>query len=133
MARSRWFTKEKPIPEGFQIFEERLSVAGVKHRLDSAQAFAKGGNVWLECEADPSNTHDQNAIKVIGCNKGWLGTRRRFIGFVPKGAAAKIADSPFSLSDLRPRLLHTYLGDTGAVEVLFQVLGPKGKKEDYPS
>jgi hypothetical protein len=35
------------IPEGFQIFEERVEVMGVKYRKEDAASFALSKNQWL--------------------------------------------------------------------------------------
>ena len=39
-----------PIPEGFQIYEERLEVAGLAHRKADAAQFARGKQKALEWE-----------------------------------------------------------------------------------
>ncbi|MEW6227889.1 MAG: hypothetical protein AB1700_07305, partial [Bacillota bacterium] len=78
MAKKKYHLQEQEIPEGFQIFEERLEVMGVKYRKQDATTFAQGKNIWLELERELSNEHDKNAIKVMGCSKGLFGTKRRF-------------------------------------------------------
>jgi hypothetical protein len=119
------------IPEGFQIFDERLEVAGIAHRRTDAAAFFRGTHPWLEFERDTANPYDKNAIRVIGCSKGLFGsTRRYFIGYVPAPVAEAIVEGGY-FARVRPRLLNTWMGDTGNVEVLFQVLGPKGERYDY--
>lgn len=118
------------IPEGFQIFEERLEVAGISHRKREAAEFARNHEIWLELERDANNAHDKNAIRVIGCAKGLSGTKRHFIGFVPASVAKLIAEGQY-FEKIRPRLLKTWIGDTGYVEILFQILGPKGERYKY--
>jgi hypothetical protein len=49
------------IPDGLQIFEERLDVAGVSYRKDEAAQFIRGKGLWLEFERDAGNPHDKNA------------------------------------------------------------------------
>ena len=120
---------EQEIPEGLQIFEERLDVAGIQHRKNEAVKFVSSKSQWLEFERDKKNKFDINAIKIQGCSKSFLGTKKRFIGFLPSEVAAQVVS--FGLEECQPRLLKTYLGDSGFVEVKFQVLGPKGKKKDY--
>jgi hypothetical protein len=95
------------IPKGYQIYEDRLTPAGISFRKDDAAAFARSADGWLELELEPepSNKHDKNAIKVI------LGR-----GFLPL---------------VRPRLINTYIGRDGYIEILFQILGPKGRKKEY--
>lgn len=130
MSTKKFHLQEQEIPEGFQIFEERLEVVGVKFRKQDAAAFAEASNIWLELERDAANKHDKNAIKVIGCSKGFLGTKRRFIGYVPKEVASAIVENGF-WGKVKPRLLKTYVGDLGFVEILFQLLGPEGMKKEY--
>lgn len=118
------------ILEGLQIFEERLEVAGVQYRRDDAHAFANGQNLSLEFEREPNNTHDQNAIKLIGCRHGYFGVKRHFIGYVPSNVAADIVERGY-YEKVAPRLLKTYVGENGFVEILFQVLGPRGERLKY--
>lgn len=121
--------KESPIPAGFQIYEERLEVAGVQHRLADGQRFIKGKDYEISLEADPTNPYDSNAVKVLGSSKGLWGRKSRHIGYLPADTAMRV--TAFGISDVCPRLLKTYLGKSGYVEVLFQVLGPKGRKKEY--
>ncbi|RLB24349.1 MAG: hypothetical protein DRG73_04015 [Deltaproteobacteria bacterium] len=130
MAKRKYHLQEQPIPEGFHIYEDRLEVAGVSFRKNDAAAFAKSKHLWLELEREQENKHDKNAIRVIGCSKGLFGTKRRFIGYVPKDVAKKIVEGGF-WGKVRPRLLKTYVGAGGFVEILFQLLGPKGQKFQF--
>ena len=118
------------IPEGFQIYEDRLTPAGITFRSDDALAFARSSMGWLELEPEPGNKYDKNAIKVIGCTKGLFWTKRRFVGYVPKGVSANLVGRRF-LSLVRPRLMNTYVAEDGYIEILFQILGPKGRKKEY--
>lgn len=130
MSTRHYHLGEQEIPEGFQIFEERLEVAGVSFRKEDAAAFAASKHGWLELEREPRNIHDPNAIKIIGCSKSFLGTKRRFIGYMPRDVSRAIVDGGH-LSYIRPRLLKTYVGDRGFVEILFQILGSKGKQHEF--
>jgi hypothetical protein len=130
MAKSNYHLQEQEIPEGFQIFEARLEVAGIPFRKDDAVAFAASKNSWLELERETDNKYDKNAIKVIGCSKGFFGTKRRFIGYVPKDVSKNVIERGF-WGKVQPRLLKTYIGDSGFVEILFQILGPKGQKYQF--
>lgn len=120
----------REIPDGLQIFEERLGVAGIQYRRDDARAFADGQTLFLEFERDAANQHDKNAIKVIGCRKGFFSTKRYFVGYVPSEVAANIVEGGY-YEKIVPRLLRTYVGDAGFVEILFQVLGPTGQRLQY--
>lgn len=112
-----------PIPKGFQIFNARLSVAGIEHRRDDALRFADDSDQTLALEREPDNTHDANAIKVIGVTRG----TRRFIGYVPKEVAEQIVGS--GVADVvQPRLERIWRTDNGFVDVIFQIVGPKDKK-----
>jgi hypothetical protein len=95
MSKSTYHLKEQEIPEGLQIFAERLEVAGVSFRKADATAFALSKDGWLEFEKEPGNSHDRNAIRIIGCSKGFLGTKRRFIGYVPKQFSKMIVEGGF--------------------------------------
>lgn len=130
MSKPKYHLNDQDISERFQIFEDRLEVAGVSFRKEDAAAFAGAKNVWLELEREPGNKYDENAIKVIGCSKGFFGTKRRFIGYVPKEVSRVIVEGGY-WGRIRPRLLKTYLGNQGYVEILFQILGPKGIKYQY--
>jgi hypothetical protein len=130
MSTRKYHLDEQEIPDGFQIFEERLEVAGVSFRKEDATAFATAKEGWLEFERDLGNKYDPNAIRVIGCSKGFSGTERRFVGYVPKEVSRAVVEGGY-WGQVRPRLLKTYVGDRGSVEILFQVLGPKGKKYEF--
>lgn len=112
-----------PIPNGFQIFNARLSVAGIAHRRDDALRFADDSDQTLALEREPGNAYDANAIKVIGVTRG----TRRFIGYVPKEVAEEIVAS--GLADVvQPRLERIWRSGNGFVEVIFQIIGPKDRK-----
>lgn len=128
MAEAQYHLGE--IPDGYQIFEERLEVAGVHYRRDDAKKFAEGRGLYLEFERDAGNQHDPNAIKVIGCRKGLFGINKHFIGYVPSDVALSIVEGGY-YERVLPRLLKTYVSDGGFVEILFQVLGPKGARLRY--
>ena len=118
------------IPDGLQIFEERVEVMGIKYRRDDARAFAGGRGLALELERELDNPHDKNAIRVIGRRKTLFGSKRHFIGYMPSGLAARIVEGNY-YKFVAPRLLKAYIGDSGYVEVLFQILGPKGQRLKY--
>lgn len=118
------------IPDGFQIFEERLEIAGVSYHRDEAAKFIRGNDLWLEFERDAANPHDKNAIKITGCSKGLFGINRYFLGYVPADVARAVVEGDY-FEKVRPRLLKTYLGATGYAEILFQILGPKGERFIY--
>ncbi len=76
MVIKKYHLQEQEIPDGFQVFAE-AAVAGVSFRKGDAKKFAEVASrskVWLELEREPNNQFDKNAIKIIGCNDGFLGT-----------------------------------------------------------
>ncbi len=85
---------------------------------------------WLEIQRESDNKFDRNAIKIIGCSDGFFGTKRWLIGYVPRDVASMIVEGDF-LQSVHPRLLKTYVGDGGFVEILFQLLGPKGQRYQF--
>jgi len=119
-----------PIPEGFQIYERMLSVTGISFRRKDAAAFAKGKKLWLEFEREPGNKYDPNAIKLIGCSKRFLGVKRRFIGYIPKETSKLIVERNY-IDKVLPRLDRTYVGYDDFVEIRFQIIGPKGEKDNF--
>lgn len=130
MGNTSDFT-QNDIPSGFQIFENRLTPAGISFReADAADFASSGGNGWLELEREPGNLHDEHAIKVIGCTKGFFGTKRRFVGYVPKEIAKDIVTRGF-FSEVRPRLTHARITRDGFAVIEFQILGPKARKKEY--
>ena len=129
MAGTEYHLAEQPIPAGFQIYEERLEAAGVQFYKAQATAFARNGGA-LEFQREPHNPHDANAIALVGCYKGWFSLKREVIGHVPKEVAAQLAKSGLA-AQVRPRLLKTWIGDTGYVEIMFQIIGPKDRFADY--
>lgn len=119
-----------PIPDGFQIYEERLEVAGLAQRKVDAARFARGKQKALEWEPEPGNRYDKNAVRLFGCHKGLFRMKRTLLGYVPKEVAKKIVERGL-IADAQPRLLKTYVSDGGFVEILFQVVGPKARIGDY--
>lgn len=115
-----------PIPKGFQIFDARLSVAGIQYRREDATRFADDSGQTLALERETGNAHDTNAIKLIGISSNV----RRFIGYVPREVAAQIVGS--GLADaVQPRLERIWCNNSGFVDVTFQIIGPKDKKAQY--
>lgn len=114
-----------PIPKGKQIFS-RCDVSGISFRKDDAIRFAKGTNLELELEREPFNTHDENAIKVIGKASG----KRYFIGYIPKELSEQIAETGL-FESIAPRLDRIYQGSDGYLEIKIQIIGPKVDKQQF--
>ncbi|MCR9282635.1 MAG: hypothetical protein NXH99_13150 [Rhodobacteraceae bacterium] len=93
-------------------------------RKASAAAFCKATGQTLTLAPEPTNKHDRNAIKIFGEWKGWFRRKREFLGYIPAETAAALAQAGV-VKHVRPRLLKTYLGSDGFVEIEFQIIGPK--------
>lgn len=131
MAKKKFHLQEQEIPDGYMIFEERLEVAGIQFQKNAAISFSQNTEgCWLEFEREEDNKYDKNAIKVIGCRKSFFGNKRHFIGYVPKEISRLIVEGGY-LKIVKPRLLKTYVSDNDFVEILFQLLGPAGKKHHF--
>lgn len=118
-----------PIPDGYVIYSWK-SVAGIQHKKKAAHNFAKNRNQSLELERDPDNKQDSNAIKVIGCSKGFVFEDRDSIGYVPRELASCIVEGGF-WGSVEPRLRSIYVGEDEYIEVEFQLLGPREQKKAF--
>ena len=114
------------IPKGLQIYDSRLSVAGIKHRAVDVASFMRSAAPSLYFEPEPSNPHDENAIKVMAASAG----ARHFLGYIPAATAKQIALS--GVRDLiKARLEYGYEWEGGKTDVIFQILGPKSNIARY--
>lgn len=119
-----------PIPDGYRIYEERLDVAGVQHRQGDARTFCLANGKTLSFEREHGNTFDPNAIKIIGEYSGFFGGKAKTIGYVPAEISAKLVSLSLA-AFVKPRLLKTYVGNDGFVEVEFQIIGPTTRYQEY--
>ena len=115
-----------PIPKGFRIYSARLSVAGTQYRHADALRFADGSDQALALERESDNTHDSNAIRVIGVERG----TRWFIGYVPRDEAKQVVGSGLA-GVVQGRLERIWRSDDGYIYVGFQIIGPKDRKAQY--
>jgi len=118
-----------PIPNGYEIYSWS-SVAGIQHKRKMALQFARHRNQSLELEREPDNTEDSNAIKVIGCSKRLVFADRDAIGYLPRELASCIVEGGF-WGSVEPRLLRVHVGKDEHIEVEFQLLGPRERKEAF--
>lgn len=121
------FNLMTPIPNGFQIYESYLEVAGIQYRKKAALKFIKSVNQSLEWEKEPGNRHDPNAIKIFGISEQGFSKERHMLGYVDSDTAEKICRSEF-WQWLKPRPIQAYIGNGEFCIIRFQIVGPKGKK-----
>jgi hypothetical protein len=114
------------IPSGYQIWVARPDVAGLLHKKKEAVAFAKAKQQTLLLEREPDNTHDSNAIKLIGLGDG----KQFFVGYVPKEISEQIAATNM-FEHVRARLRKTYLSERNYVDIEYQIIGPKSLKKIF--
>jgi hypothetical protein len=120
----------QPLPPGVRIYADREEVAGLSYRRRAAVRFVRGKDQHLTLQAEPTNQHDVNAVQVWGHWKGWWLRHSAMLGYVPRETARVIAEARF-LADLKPRLLKTYIGENGYVEILFQLVGPATRAQEF--
>ena len=111
-----------PMPAGYHLYADRVSVAGIRFRNKDAVRFAQASRHSLRFERQPSNEHDPNAIKVIGITP----EGEHFLGYVWKARAAQIVEAGL-YDQVRPRLISIYF-QGGYVDVEYQIVGPKSEK-----
>jgi hypothetical protein len=105
----KYHLQEQKIPDGFQIYDERLEVAGIPHRKDVAAQFVNQTDQWLEFESEPLNSYDSNAIKILIATKtrNLFGLNFRFlIQTIMKKYFENVFDTwcPPAYSDIRPTI-----------------------------
>jgi hypothetical protein len=94
------------------------------------ERFARGRAQELVLVAEPSNPHDKNAVRVIGNYKGLLFSSRAELGYVPKDIAEALVITGL-LPYVSPRLKYVSVSDDGRVDIEFEMVGPKDKKEAF--
>ena len=114
------------IPSGYQIWVARPEVAGLMHRKKDAVEFVRSKHKRLILEREPDNTHDANAIKLIGVGDG----RQFFIGYVPKEISEQIAATE-RFDCVQARLRKTYVSEKNFVDIEYQIIGPKAQKKAF--
>ena len=128
MKSREWILPE--YPEDHQVYVTQFEVAGVLYRKESVERLLKFKAPYLRLMAEPKNPHDRNAIKVIGCAKGWFRTKTFHLGYIPADLAAKIVKKRI-LPLLFPRLRMIEVGNF--FRVVMELTGPKGGKNDFVS
>ena len=116
------------IRKGFQIFVPNISIEGIQFRKSEATRFIDDSNQQLSLQAEPTNEVDKNAIKIIG-----EGSKGRYhLGYVSKDIALKLA-STNCLPFVYARLIRTYRSETNFIDITYQIVGKKDKKEQFDS
>ena len=114
----------------FQMFENATAIAGALHRKSECGNFIAGKGHSIVWRQGPGNTHDPNAIQIIGTTKGMFSSKQHIIGYVPAEIAARIANGDW-FSRLIPRLRYLRLTNDGYITIEFDIIGPKGEKKAY--
>lgn len=120
----------QPIPADMRIYEPRLEVMGLSLRKSDGAAFCKGKNRTLSFRPEPNNKHDPNAIAVVANWKGWIFSKQAPLGYVPREVAARLSETQLTRS-VHPRLLKTYVGRDGFVDIEYQIIGPSSEYGRY--
>ena len=109
--------------EGYKIIEKYVTVTGTKYRMNDVVSFAYKGNIWIELEAEPANKYDKNAIKVIGCTKGGLFSKKRyFIGYIPQEISEVLLNRGL-IEHTLPRLRRIFVSDEeDSATIIIQIL-----------
>jgi hypothetical protein len=123
-------TDHCPIPVGYEVYEKWLDVAGVSYHKTAVARFIMGNDLRLEFERETGNAKDPNAIKMIGVCGAGRKERRYHVGYLPHEIAAAVVMGRL-WGEVQPRLIRTYLNESGAAEIRFQLVGPKERLADY--
>jgi len=120
------------IPSGYQIYATSLFIQGLhdETRRRQGERFARGKAQELVLVADPANSHDKNAVCVIGNFRGLLLTSRVELGYVPKDIAAALVSTAL-LPSILPRLKYVSVGDDDRVDIEFDIVGSKEHKKVF--
>ena len=115
-----------PMVSGYQIYADRLPVAGIQFRKIEALKFANGNNQELKLQRETDNEHDPNAIRLIGV----AGLHEYFIGYLPKELSEQIVLTGL-FDAVKARLARIYVSSDDYVDIQYQVIGPKSKKKEF--
>ncbi len=117
--------KAPALPSGYRLHVANLRVDVPYHRRPAAQAFAQGADLSIELEAGNGNSGNATALKVIGVEK----SRRTFIGLIPSGITADIAERGLR-NQVRAQRDHISQGVDGFITVVIQIIVPETLQED---
>ncbi len=118
MNKSDVLIETSDIPRNYKIYHDRIEPEGIDDYQEEAIAFARASARWVELE------RERDKLKVIGCTKGLLGKKRRFLGNVPEHIAKEVL-SPELWGVAIPTLSNFYAYKNGNFRVLFQIRAPE--------
>ena len=117
-------------PDDFQIFEQRVPVAGLHYRKGTVLKFANCKKPYLVFERELDNQYDPNAIKIIGLDKVLFNIKIGLLGYVPRDLAKQIVESGY-YSRVFPRISYFPAPKDKYLDLYFDLLGPKGEKDAF--
>ncbi len=86
----------------------------------------------LEFLAEPTNSHDGTAIKVVGTYKGWFLASQADLGYVPAATAEGLVQFVV-LKFVTARLMYAGVSENGRITIEFQVIRPNEHKKTFDS
>ena len=119
-----------PIPPGHQIFVNDFGLE--EFVADRAFRLLERGDGWLELGRESPSREDGRLIAVISCRKGFLGTKRQFIGWVPNNIAETIIQKNM-FEVIKPRFRNLWEGDRDRSNLYMDLTGPKDRYKDFIS
>jgi hypothetical protein len=134
MKESRqYLTNPDDSLEGYKFIEKYVKVKGTQFRLTDIIPFSKKDDVWLECEHEPNNKYDKNAIKLFGCSKGFFSISKYFLGYVPKEISEELIVKGL-LDHTLPRLRRIWVPEEETeATIVFQIFIEDGYQDQYKS
>jgi len=132
IEESRQYLKNPDDPlDGYKFIEKYVQVKGTQYRLTDIKLFSKKDNVWLEFERESNNKYDRNAIKLIGCSKGFFSISKYFLGYVPKEISEELVNKGL-LEHTIPRLRRIWVPDEeNDATIVFQIFLKDGYQDKY--
>lgn len=117
------FTFLEDVPLGMRIAYAEVDVAGVAHRKEGALRFCYAASQRLKLKRDDTNTHDRNAIQVIGCFQDGGMHHYTTLGYLPaKLAAAIVTEGATSVPDVL--LNRVWISSDGFIRIVCDVIQP---------
>ena len=118
------------IPQGMTVYEDDVEVVGVGNPCRHARKFLKRSKRRIYLQREPGNTHEADAIKVMGRSKGWFREVRKCIGYVPSDIARRLVASGVD-SRVMAKLHLVSIRDRDSIQIRINLLGPLSDYEKY--